>query len=141
MGYRFVGFFAQAGDELLEAAGQQWPGVRRKRIRDPFIGIGVASPEIVYADTYEDWERAIEVAFDIEDGLPDWSNRYPDVLFVFIDEDCFGGTCLCEGYACRNGAILERADSDGALDRLVAHLGVKLRRGYFAPFRRGYFDG
>src|SRR5258708_33608760 len=84
---------------------------------------------------------------NIETELPAWSRRYPGALFVFLHADCWGGICYYEGYACQDGAILERAADDqdeisggDALRRLARHLGVGLADPlYFEPLTRGYF--
>lgn len=87
-----------------------------------------------------------EIAYSIEDQLPEWSKDYPDIVFVFVDVDCFGGICEDQGYVCRNGIIIAEENTcdrvaDRALRHLIAHLGIQLGdRHYFAPFERGFFN-
>ncbi|HEX5157935.1 MAG TPA: hypothetical protein VFW17_12030 [Ktedonobacterales bacterium] len=104
------------------------------------------SRALTYGDTEEEQEQARELAYALEDELVRWSQRYPDVTFVFINVDCFGGACLYSDYICQSGVILDRvknasmSDGDG-LPRLVRALGVELDDSrYFAPLTRGFFD-
>lgn len=148
MGFEFAGFFAQGDRMLLEAALDKWPGCDGRLVTEPFHGIGIAvhSRALTYGDTEEEQEQARELAYALEDELVRWSQRYPDVTFVFINVDCFGGACLYSDYICQSGVILDRvknasmSDGDG-LPRLVRALGVELDDSrYFAPLTRGFFD-
>jgi hypothetical protein len=103
---------------------------------------------LTYGDDAEiPHESVVELWHSIEAGLPNWSVRYPTATFVFLHIVCFGGLCDNEGYACRDGLILERVNELGdaaqheALRRLVRYLGVELGDPpNFEPFRRGYFS-
>ncbi len=148
MGFQFAGFFAQGERTLLDDALNRWPSCDGRRITEPFQGFGIAVPSyaLTYGDTDEEEEQARELAYALEAELVDWSQRYPDVRFVFINADCFGGKCFYSGYICQSGVILDRvknapmSDGDG-LPRLVRALGVELdTSGYFAPLTRGFFD-
>ena len=148
MGFQFAGFFAQAQPAILKAALRRWPGCCGRMITEPFRGIGVAvSPyALTYGDSDREWKQAQELAYALEDELVAWSQQHPDMLFVFLSAECFGGTCLYSGYTCQNGTVLERVHDtdekdDIALPRLVRALGVELDdSGYFAPLTRGFFD-
>jgi hypothetical protein len=148
MGYQFAGFFAPAGPDVLDAALAAWPECRGRLIAEPFRGIGVAVPSrlLTRTATDEDEDRAEELAWSIEQNLPEWTRMYPAIPFVYLRAECFGGVCLYSGHVCQNGVMLERAedpDEGGdALVRLVRALGVELGPGrYFEPFTRGFFDG
>jgi hypothetical protein len=151
MGWEFAGFFACADAHIMNAALERWPGLRGRLITEPFEGIGLAVPEkaLTYGEPYGDQGRAGELAWEAEQQLPPWSVRYPEIIFVFVRADCFGGICFYEGYVCKNGTILMQAkdnqeteDEGGeALHQLVDALGVELPDApIFAPFTRGYFD-
>lgn len=149
MGYVFAGFFARADAPILEAALRGWPSCRGRIITEPFPGIGVAVNDHVLTyggSTEEEYEQAQELAWAIEEELVEWSRQYPAICFVFLRAECFGGTCLHEGYVCQDGAIHERAqdtddDEGDALPRLVRALGVELATPpYFEPFTRGFFE-
>jgi hypothetical protein len=149
MSYEFAGFFALAEPTVLEDALATWSGCRGRIITEPFQGIGLAVPEraLTYGEPPGEGKRAREQAHTLEDGLVEWSRRYPATRFVFMRAECFGGECQYWGYVCQNGAIQERAkdpdmDHGDALRRLVRALGVNLgqQSRYFAPFTRSYFD-
>jgi hypothetical protein len=55
------------------------------------------------------YEHAQAVGYAIEDELPSWSAGYPDLDFVIVFAECFGGTCEYEGYVCRAGNVTTRA--------------------------------
>lgn len=148
MGFKFAGFFARGERALLNAALARWTGCRGRLISEPFLGFGIAVPSraLTYGDTDEEQEQARELAYALEDELVIWSQRYPDVQFVFINADCFGGKCSYSGFTCQSGVILDRvknasmSDGDG-LPQLVRALGVELDDSrYFAPLTRGFFD-
>lgn len=149
MGYQFAGFFARADASILDAALRRWPGSRGRLISEPFHGIGVAAPDDILTyggHTEEEYEQAEELAWAIEQELVEWSRQYPATCFVFLRTECFGGTCLHEGYVCRDGDIRERAedadeDDDDALPRLIRALGIELGTPpHFEPFTRHFFD-
>src|SRR5690348_17345751 len=130
MGFQFAGLFAQGERTLLDAALDRWPGCHGRLITEPFHGIGIVVPSriLAYGDTDEE-EQARELAYALENELVDWSKHYPNVQFVFINADYFGGTCFYSGYVCQNGMTLDRVKnasrSDDGLPRLVRVLGVK----------------
>jgi hypothetical protein len=151
MGWQLAGFFARADADVMSAALDRWPGMRGRLIDEPFHGIGVAVPEkaLTYGKSHGDQESAQELAWAVEQQLPAWSAQYSATIFVFLRADCWGGMCFYEGYVCRDGTILMRAQDDQeesnnggiALRRLVAALGVELPDPpTFAPFVRGYFN-
>lgn len=132
MGFQFRGAFALDAPGLLEAATQQWPDARVKRVLVQFYGVGIR-----FGDDYDyDVERVAEFA----DELVAWSNQFPDTPFVFLSADCFGGVCDNEGFVVCNGILVREESSEGALSLLVAALGVTLNeREWFAPFERTFW--
>ena len=148
MGFQFAGFFAQAQPYVLAAALRKWPQCLGRVIAEPFHGLGVAVPvdALNYGDSDEEQDQARELAYALEDELVEWSRNYPDVLFVFLTADCFGGECLYAGYTCQNGVVLARVKDIDAKDNIA--LPQLLRAlvaegdgsGYFAPLTRGFFD-
>jgi hypothetical protein len=142
MGYLFCGFFTTYANGLLEAAKQCWPGASVRRIHTPFEGVGLRLPE---ADPIDPLQYQMVVEFAEE--FPAWTTNFPDLTFVYIHAECWGGDCNYLGYVCRNGIkiaeeTLEEDDSisrRGALTRLLAPLGVNLEENeYFVPFTRYY---
>lgn len=148
MGYQFKGFFAKAEESLIQEAEIKWSGCRGRVVTTPFVGIGIASPDWNCQDSDQAYEQAIEISYAIEDQLPEWSKNYPDIVFVFVNVDCFGGICIYQGYVCQNGRVIaqDKGDACGelrkrALKQLIAHLGVELGyQQYFAPFEREFFN-
>lgn len=141
MGFRFVGFFARAENSIIQEAQRRWPGSRDEEITEPFRGIVVWRPDPERAETDESAESLRELGYAIEDGLPSWSARFRETLFVFVVADCFGGECFYRGFVCQNGRVEARESPQprgaGALSRLMSHLGVELGRDeFFAPFTR-----
>jgi hypothetical protein len=150
MGFQFRGCFIRAKDwpdaqALVEEGCSRWAFCRAKVIREPFFGVGISIPDLRAAlpedATDHDIERELGRMEAPYDELPSWSRAHPDRVFVFVRADCAGGTCLYDGYTCRNGAVeLVPASKDG-LRALVQHLGVALDdREFFTPLTRGFFD-
>ncbi len=145
MGYLFRGFFLRttAQDnlpELVSSIKEQWPRVVCRLIKEPFVGLGVRMTNFIWDSSAENAEEQ----FALEDELPSWSRQHPFLTMVYIEADCFGGTCLYRGYVCRNGEILfkeERPEpGPGPLRRLLQQIDVKLDEGgYFPPFKRDFF--
>jgi hypothetical protein len=141
MGYRFQGYFSDGGETVKDAALRLWPFCTVKAIVSPFRGFGLRAPDPdSEAGSDEEYERLLELPFAVERGLEEFSRGFPCATFVFIDADCFGGTCVYTGFAVRDGVVGLRVD-DGAerLQRLLQPLGVQLESGSFAPFVRGYW--
>ena len=121
---------------LLADAKQQWPAARVRAIEQPFAGIGVG----LILSQYEPLAANRAALNDAFQRFMSWTSRYPRIKFVWIAACCIPVGCEYRGQAVRNGRILATEDGDGALGRLVAHLGVKLGSNeYFEPFTRGYF--
>jgi hypothetical protein len=142
MGYRFAGFFIDRHDpELVDAIRSRWPFLEARPIYDPFSGFGFGFPDHEQFLSYEKAEPILEQRYAAEDNLPAFSVEWPDVTFLWVAADCFGGNCLYTGYACRSGAIVLRESiSKDSLARLVRVFGVELASDqFFRPFTRGFF--
>lgn len=144
MGYWFSGFFLRttAQDnlpELVSSIKEQWPRVVCRLIKEPFVGLGVRMTNFTWG---VDDEKGEEL-FAIENELPAWSTQYPFLTWVYLEADCFGGTCVYRGYVCRNGEKFFKEESlkrgPEALGHLLKQIDVKLERGYFPPFERDFF--
>ena len=144
MGYCFSGFFLRttAQDDLSElilAIKERWPRVVCRLLKEPFVGLGVRMTNF----TWDVDDEKGEEQFALEKELPTWSIQYPFLTVVYLEADCFGGTCLYRGYVCRNGEKLfkeERFEPGAeALGHLLKQIDVKLEGGYFSPFERDFF--
>ena len=144
MGYRFQGFFSDGDEAAMAAALDRWPFCSAKRIATPFHGFGLRAPgPNREAESDEEYERLLELPFAVERGLVEFSRGFPAAKFVFIDADCFGGTCIYTGFVAQAGEVALRVTGAQTgtepLQRLLEPLGVRLQAGYFAPFTRGYW--
>lgn len=131
---------------ILDAAAVHWPHIRRPQDGKSYEDRAIfALPEMTsyLHKTPEDSSRVISQNFGVHDGLAEWSRRFPDVVFAFIEVDCFGGQCLYEGFCCQAGEVTLTAPRNpgGSLLGLLAAVGIELESLYFEPFVRGYFAG
>lgn len=139
MAYTFRGFFTSPAVGLIEAAAARWPGASVRVMDEQLHGVGLRLPEPEPNDPPQ-YQRVMNCA----DELPEWSRRYPENTFVYIQVECFGGSCDHFGYACKDGEKIETVEEEqeDGLIRLMSHLGAKLgnaySRSYFAPFERDY---
>src|SRR5262249_5589317 len=91
----------------MDAALFRWPFCQAKLISAPFRGFGVRAPDPDRdAQSDEEYERLLELSFAVERGLADFSRGFEDATFVFVDADCFGGTCVYMGFVVRAGAVV-----------------------------------
>lgn len=148
MGYSFHGIFTNSSDENISAKAKlKWPFSRIKNIYVPFTGMA-----IVGDNEYPDFEKTHDENRRLQYELPEFSNAFPETNFVFLWVDCHGGTCIYEGYACRNGQIFfdnRGEDSEpfsqsferNKLRELLRSLDIELGAlAEFEPLTRGYFD-
>jgi hypothetical protein len=137
MTYHFSGVFAKAGESVLADVQTACHGDGRI-IEDPFEGFGVAF--------FHDRAGGEPLAPGTFPLVP-WSTKYPEVTFVYVWVECWGGGCEEEGFVFRNGEVVYE-DPGGTsqppetpLRRLLQHIGVDIGdRGIFAPLGRGYFS-
>jgi len=135
-----MAFFAKGDRSIIDCAKKRWPGCSAKVINSPFRGIGVAGPYIHKSENHEIYEKFLHLSYDIQDNLPEFSKKYPDTVFVFVEVDCSGGICHYDGYVCRNNKILAKKEGKEALKHLMKHLDVKLGENqFFEPFQRDFF--
>lgn len=145
MAYRFRGFFTEWNPDLGEAACRRWPGCTWRPIYEPFVGTGVRCPDAGQATDAAHYNRLLELTYRIERELPEFVARFAEPVVVFVEAECFGGTCLYAGWVLRGGSLellVRMADAEPGprnLERLLAPLGAELTGGHFAPFVRGFW--
>ena len=145
MGYRFRGFFTHWHPEVGEAAVRRWPGCTWRPIYEPFLGVGVRCPDANSATSGAHYNQLLELTLRIERELPEFAAGFGDLTVVFVEAECFGGACVYGGWVLQSGAIQlliplsESAPGTRILEQLLEPLGVKLDRGHFAPFARGFW--
>ena len=127
------------------------PFVRSQRFEQPFAGViigydPVATHERLVenfaAHGYTDEEAATEDAeAAIWNHMGELSLAFPDVPFAYIDVDCFGGTCMFDGFIVKDGLRTHvEKSSSSAHQRLFEHMGVDDPQWHFAPFTRGFME-
>lgn len=93
---------------------------------------------------YADEDAAhTEIGYGIDEGLATFTARTPGQSWAYIDVDCFGGTCLYDGFIARDGErqhSLSGASQRGHLE-LLEHLGATGLTWDFAPFHRAFLEG
>lgn len=108
------------------------PFVTVRRFSSPFTGVIAA---------HDPSEREDDLAWVIDEKLPQISHELGALPVAFVDVDCFGGTCMYGGHVMRDGAMVAHEPrSTSAHVRLFAHLGVDDPQWQFAPFSRGFLD-
>jgi len=138
MGYEFQGFFVEHEDQLFRAIQSRWPREHVREFSEPFHGIGLkerSRADVEFCDS--DYEQ-IPIT---EDELPSFSKQFPESTFVYIDARCHGGICFYDGFACKNGEIVQQcSDSEDSLGTLLAHFDIREGpRPFFQPFQSGFF--
>jgi hypothetical protein len=149
MGYTQSILVSSAVDEamrlrLLQSTEARWPFLRRPRNRslctDRLI---LALPELTdyLFDDDATYEARLAENDKVKEELSTWSSEFPEPTYVYVEADCFGGTCLYSGYACRAGEVVARHEPNrGVHTLLLRHVGIETY-GAFPPFTRGYFEG
>ncbi len=144
MSFQFHGFFARFDEQVEEAARKQWPQAAVRTFFNPFHGLGVrlASADelnISPDDEEENWEHVMGAIFQMEDELPLWSAQFAGQKLIFLRAECFGGTCLYDGFLCCDGSTLFQVQRSSTLQELFAWFDVKLPRdSHFEPLTRHF---
>ncbi len=150
MGIQFYGCFLSTNEtqKILDWIKNKIPFCTAKRIFHPFIGIGIKCPnenDLPPYATDDDLEAVYEQIDLFEGMLVELSRNYPNLNFAFLEADCFGGTCIYNGYVLNNGVQILKIDEAEVgpqnLIKLLQPLDIKLKTdGYFEPLTRNYFD-
>ena len=139
MTYFFSGVIAPLGEQTVQHdLVERFGGVGRVLER-PFPGWAVA-----FAADYDDVNDCLHQA-TTSDLVP-WSRAYPDQAFVYICVECWGGDCDQEGFAFKNGSVLQaipleedRRMEPDPLSRLLGAIGIAFPAGTpFEPFSRNW---
>jgi hypothetical protein len=135
--YHFSGVFAKAGESVMVDVQEVCHGDGRI-IDDPFEGLGVA-----FSHDYEVGDAQSPSTFPL---IP-WSKKYPELTFVYVWVECWGGECEEAGFVFRNGEVVHEEPGgisqppESPLRRLLRHIDVDIGDcGIFAPLHRGYFS-
>lgn len=89
-----------------------------------------------------EYELALEQNYQLQNNLPAFSQRFSSTIFVYVEIDCVGGTCLHSGYCCGAGVIQFAVNevADNGHVELLQRVGINTH-GPFSPFQRGFFAG
>jgi hypothetical protein len=136
--YNFTGWFAAPYAPLEQRAAELWPAAAIVAVRTPFHGVALRAVDP--HPCIEDDEARYIVQFG--DPLLRLSQEFPQVTFVYLEAECFGGDCVYAGEVFRAGKVIGGDRGDQALTTLLHHLGVRLGPDkYFAPLDRGFAWG
>ena len=114
-----------------------------RRFTAPFAGVIAAydyqkAEEAVPDDDDDAYEEACGA---IDNRMPQLSHELGALPVAFVWVDCFGGTCMYNGFVMRDGVKIHTEDgSSSAHVRLFMHLGVEDAQWYFPPFSRGFME-
>ena len=132
--YEFVGLFSTAATLFRNAASGLWPSAEVVTLSKPFVGSGLR-----FADRHPAGQGEESPAPDLQDGILEISRRVPTDVIVYVEAECWGGTCGYNGRVYRGGHLVCEEKGRGALSRLLSHLGLQLdQREYFEPFTRAF---
>jgi hypothetical protein len=94
------------------------------------------------AHGYPDEDAASEDAYGaIDNRMPQLSSAFAARPFAYVNVDCFGGTCMYDGYVVKDGEVLHSEPFSSASHvRLFEYLGVRDAQWHFAPFTRGFME-
>ncbi|QNN25167.1 hypothetical protein HED60_23760 [Planctomycetales bacterium ZRK34] len=142
MTFSFSGIFANAGSESMDAFLESFDGIG-KIISTPFCGYGVLlTDHAIYLSPNDDLDIP-----PIATQYVKFSERFPNVTFVYLYAECFGGRCDYAGFVFQSGERIhdepfrDDVNDDTPLRRLVSYLGVELGNPpYFEPLARNYFS-
>jgi hypothetical protein len=107
--YWFQGIFAVVAVEATTSAVCQeirdlWPQAVCRHIHAHFPGVGVSR-------TADAFDSQVEQR-QLDEELQGWTLRFPELTFVRLEAECFGGACDYEGAVWRNGELLCREEGD-----------------------------
>ena len=146
MGYQFNGFLT-ANADLAAAAERRWNFCEVKRLEEQFQGFIVRCPNLGdHHPTEGDQaiERLLVQIEEVKAGLPNLSAQFPQAFLVYVEVECFGGTCTHAGLHLLGGEVVakfEAGEHEVDLATLLQPLGIELNEDqFFRPLTRDYFE-
>lgn len=99
MGYRFKGLVTLDA-RMAEVALEHWPFCQLKHEQQQFNGYVLRCPD--EGDLHPtggdaEWELVLDQADQVRSGLSALSNRFPESWLIYVEVECFGGTCQNTG--------------------------------------------
>ncbi|QSI32521.1 hypothetical protein GNX71_24235 [Variovorax sp. RKNM96] len=146
MGYIFRGFLTNAR-ECSEVVSRLLPYCEIKHEYEALDGLIVRFPceDDLHPMAGEDeYLHVLDQIHEAREVLKVISNQFAEDLFVYVDVECFGGTCINLGTHLLNGETIRAFDtpeSEVDLEELLRPLRVQFGPDqHFKPFTRGYFE-
>jgi hypothetical protein len=145
MGYQFKGFLT-ADPNTADAARHRWDFCQVRRVEEQFEGFIIRCPsenDLHPTENDKGLERLLALIDEVRSNLAELSLQFPRSPFVYVEVDCFGGTCMYGGAHFLGGkeiATFKPGVEVGKLAEVLKPLRVQLGTdGFFMPFTRGYF--
>lgn len=136
--FSFFGVFMDERLGLAEQFRHRWPDVDVVEMKHPFRGLAVRFQESVYAPEEEELPESVSA------GLREISTSFPDMRFVLLRTECWGGDCTNWGQFVRGGETVMNEpptgpQNTGVLRRLLFNLDVDLGDSeIFEPLSRSF---
>jgi hypothetical protein len=131
--FTFFGLFADPVRGLSEQISETWRGITVIELEQPIPAIGARFGRDHYQPEREDIPKPLIQAVE------KLSAHYPDVRFLLLRTECFGGICANWGQIIRDGRMVLQDHGDGALGRLINYWGADLGpTEMFAPRLRDF---
>lgn len=146
MGYRFKGLVTLDA-RMAEVALEHWPFSQLKHEQQQFNGYVLRCPD--EGDLHPtggdaEWELVLDQADQVRSGLSALSNRFPESWLIYVEVECFGGTCQNTGTQYLAGSVaatFEAGKDEVDLATILFPLGIQFDEDqHFRPFTRGYFE-
>jgi hypothetical protein len=114
--------------------------IQAKTFQAGFKGLVAQLDIMKIQKTIADEDEAYQLMSALEDGMAEFSQKFPHKKFAFIEADCFGGACIYFGFVIQNGEILleQSYDHSGHI-RLLQAINPSYEGHYFEAFTRDFF--
>ena len=136
--FSFFGVFMDERTGLAQEFRRRWPDIDLVQIQKPFRGLAVRFQNSVYTAGDETMPESISA------GVQEISVDVPDVRFVLLRTECWGGECSNWGQFIQNGQLIVNelplsSGNKGVLQRLLSNLDVEMGASeIFEPLSRDF---
>jgi hypothetical protein len=127
-------------DTILAQLLAEFKHIQVKTFQAGFKGLVAQLDTMKIQKTIANEDEAYELMAVLEDGIENFSQKFPHKKFAFIEADCFGGACIYFGFVIQNGEVLwnQSYDHSGHIPLLQA-INPSYEGHYFEPFTRDFF--
>lgn len=119
-----------------------FPLANVKEFNSDFHGIvaQVERGQLIRDSAIDDMQEIEEELAIIDERMIEFTKRFPEKIFVYIDVNCFGGVCSYEGFSARNGIrILAQESTEDGHITLLKSIFPEYEGIHFEPFTRDFF--